>query len=83
MRTRCRFCQKEIEFVLNRETGKQVPVDARRCTAYQYELDGDGGPVLDNQTPIVRPVLVHLSHWITCPNRDQAAAARDAKRGGG
>lgn len=69
---KCKSCGAAIVWALSSTTGKRMPVDAEPTKQGNVILSGDspdlsarvqGGPLDDGSG--------HLSHFVTCPQRDQ------------
>ena len=75
MTFRCHTCNAEIRWA--EIDGKRIPLNKRRVRAYEVYKErwttlhvgdlSDLHPAADNLPPPGTPHLVHISHFITCP----------------
>lgn len=73
-KAKCKNCGKPILWVVNKATGRPGPVDVRPTVVYRL-AEQQGANQMAEQVD-----NVHISHWITCPKRAEAARDRDANK---
>lgn len=71
--TSCRACNKQIGFVLNRTTGRRIPVDP--VSVMRTETDSAKNPyktlITDQGETLKDPAVGtvgYTPHWVTCDN---------------
>lgn len=74
--SKCRGCGKSIIWATT-DGGKRIPLDARNVPVYRIAVDSRGVYAVGSDgAPLVERVHdVYLSHFITCPNREQFSAS--------
>jgi hypothetical protein len=74
----CKYCGRLIVWIKNDATGNAVPLDAGDARSAVYRITrGLTGELMASAVPDV-----HINHWITCPNAEQARKDQQAKKAG-